>query len=197
MFTQILRLFWIIIIVAGAIKVFSGLPWALGGEDWTWKVDINIPKKKVNIYFILAVLLIQCIYSYFFLYDEIKSVLQFSFGVGIPIGMMGMAIYHWVYKRKKEGKTTSPFLIDEDNDITELLDMMRKSCPENKLAAFEEESRKISTEFAQEPKKNNAGFLNISWKDYLNNALGFSAIFFAAYIFFIDFFKILLQFFIK
>lgn len=115
-----------------------------------------------------------------FLFKEINSALQLSFGVGIPVGIMGAAIYYSVCKSKKEGKSVSAFINDDESNVTELLDSMRKACPENKLSAFEEESRKIRTKFAQEPKKVNAGFFKIEWKDYLNNALGFSVVFFCS-----------------
>ena len=156
MFAEIGRLLWIIIVGIGGFKILMGLPWALCGR-MQFRATIHTPKKKVNIYFILCILFIQCAYLHFFSPQEMISALQFSFGLGVPVGILGLALYSWALKQKKKGTSLSPWIKDES-----------------------------------EPMLN-----KIEYSDYLNNCLGFSAIFLATFIFFTDFFDVLVRIFIK
>ncbi len=149
---ELVKLFIIIIIVASGIKILIGLPWTLCPRFFFAAV-LHTPKRKINIYFILFCLFIQYIYLHFFSPQEIISALEFSFALGIPIGILGLVLYAWTLKQKREGRSFAPWVKVED----EAEPMLSK----------------------------------IEYTDYLNNCLGFSAIFLAIYIFFEDFFNVL------
>jgi len=116
MLAKIGRLLWIIVIGAGGFKVLMGLPWVLCGRG-QFKAIIHTPKKKVNIYFILCILFIQYAYLHIFSPQKMIPALQFSLGLGIPVGILGLVLYSWTLKQKKEGISLSPWIEDEDEPM--------------------------------------------------------------------------------
>ena len=150
MLTDIVRLLWIIIVGVGGFKILMGLP-------WVFRSAIHTPKKKINIYFILCILFIQYAYLYYFSPQEMNTAFQFSFGLGIPVGILGLVLYSWALERKKKGLSLSPWIEDEG-----------------------------------EPMLN-----KIEYSDYLNNCLCFSVICLFIFIFYTDFFDVLVRIFIK